>query len=326
MTQSSGPSYIGGFFELDLPEGGGSWHPTAIALSTGRACMVAILRRLKPRRVRLPFYACDALFAPMREAGVAIDFYHLDERLLPVDLSSPEPGELTLAINYFGRQSALIGELARRYGRSFVADNTQAFFDRPEEGVWAFCSARKFFGVPDGAYLYAPEPLDLEPLPNQRSDVRHLVNRLIGRQQTAYRQVRRYERNIDAKLRAISPLSQRLLSVVDYEAARRRRRENYRALHALLVDHNLFDAALPPDATPFAYPLLLPEPIDRAAVARHRLYIPTLWEDVIHRESPAGFSFERDFAARLLPLPVDHRYTPEHMEEAVRRLTRAVSL
>jgi hypothetical protein len=317
--------YIGGYFELDMPRGHGGWHHDALALCTGRACMAVILQHDKPRKVRLPFYMCDALLMPMREAGIPVEFYALDARLQPVDLEAPKPGELLVAVNYFGLQSAYVGGLAERYGRRVVADHTQAFFEKPEPGRWAFCSARKFFGVPDGAYLYAPEPLAIRPLPNPQSDIRHLVSRLIGRQQTGYRQVRRYEQGIDCRIRAISPLSERLLAAVDYAEASRRRRANYLVLHAQLAEYNLFDATLPLGATPFCYPLLLPDVTDRAALARHRLYVPTLWEDVMERKTP-GFDFERDFAARLLPLPVDHRYEPDDMEDALQRLRKVAKL
>jgi hypothetical protein len=317
--------YIGGFLELELPRGQGSWHPDAIALSTGRACLAAILRHVKPRMVRMPFYLCDALLSPVLEAGIRLEFYRLDEQLRPVRLRTPGPGELLVAINYFGLQAAMIRTFADRFGDRLVADNTQAFFEKPAPGQWAFYSARKFFGVPDGAYLYSAEALDLRPLPNPTSDIRHLVNRLVGRQQTGYRQVRRFEQKMDGRIRRMSVLSERLLSAMDSPEARRRRRENYRFLHRKLAKHNLFDAALPADAIPFCYPLLLDRPIDRWLLARHRLYVPTLWEDVWRRRTP-GFAVERRFARNLLPLPIDQRYGPENMEDALQRLQKVVPL
>ena len=317
--------YIGGFLELELPRGPGSWHPDAIALSTGRACLAAILRHVKPQTVRMPFYLCNALLSPVLEAGIKLDFYHLDKQLRPVRLRAPGPGELLVAINYFGLQTAMIRTFAKRFGDRLVADYTQAFFEKPAPGQWAFYSARKFFGVPDGAYLYSAEAVDLHPPPNPASDIRHLVNRLVGRQQTGYRQVRRFEQKMDGNIRRMSVLSERLLSAIDYPEARRRRRENYLLLHGKLAKYNLFHAALPADATPFCYPLLLDRPIDRWLLARHRLYVPTLWEDVWRRRAP-GFAVERKFARHLLPLPIDQRYEPENMEDALQRFQKVVTL
>jgi hypothetical protein len=315
--------HIGGYFELELPRGNG-WHAGTIALSTGRACLAAILRHTRPRLIHLPFYICDAVLMPVREADIPVKFYRLDSNLEPVDLPARHPRELVLAVNYFGLQTALINRLAKAYGLNFIADHTQAFFDKPATGYWAFCSVRKFFGVSDGAYLYAPEPLDIDALANPKADIRHLVNRLTGRQQTGYRQVQRFEREIDCRIRVMSQLSTRLLAGVDYEQARRRRRENYRALHALLGRENLFDATLPADATPFAYPFLLSHAVDRAVIAQERLYVPTLWPDVVRRRTRM-FAFERNLVGRMLPLPIDHRYDPPHMAEVASRLRRAIA-
>jgi hypothetical protein len=147
--------HIGGYFELELPRAGKSFHPKAMALSSGRACLAAILEQKKPRKVYLPFYVCDAVLAPMREAGIPVTFYRLAQDLTPKNLPAPHTRELVLAVNYFGLQSKLIKNLSKRYGNNFIADHTQAFFEKPTSGYWAFCSARKFFGVPDGAYLCA---------------------------------------------------------------------------------------------------------------------------------------------------------------------------
>jgi hypothetical protein len=317
--------YIGGFFELELPRARGGWHPNAIALSTGRACIAGILQHVRPRTVHMPFYTCDALIAPVLEAGIGLEFYHLDKQLRPARLRSPKRGELLIAINYFGLQTAVIRKFAERFGDRLVADNTQAFFERPASGHWAFCSARKFFGVPDGAYLYAAKRMDLHPPPNPASNIRHLVSRLVGRQQTGYRQVRRFEQKTDGRIRQMSVLSKRLLSAIDYAEVRRRRRENYLFLDRKFARYNLFDSTLPVDATPFCYPLLLDRSVDRGLLARHRLYVPTLWEDVFRRRG-SDFAWERKFAMQLLPLPIDHRYRVEDMEGALQRFQKVVKL
>ena len=43
-----------------------------------------------------------------------------------------------------------------------IVDNTQAFYDLPVNSIDTFYSCRKFFGVPDGAYLYCDRQLDME--------------------------------------------------------------------------------------------------------------------------------------------------------------------
>jgi hypothetical protein len=325
MLSSDPMKYIGGYFELELPRGRGSWHRDAIPLNTGRACMAAILEQVQPHIVYVPFYTCDALIAPITQAGIKVRFYHLDRQLRPLHVRAAKPGELFVVVNYFGLQTAMVGRFANQFGKRLIADCSQAFFEKPRPGQWAFCSARKFFGVPDGAYLYSAEPMNIDVQRNRASDIRHLVNRLVGQQQTGYRQVRLFEQKIDCRIRRMSTLSERLLSAIDYADARRRRRENYFFMHRQLAKYNRFNAKLPKDATPFCYPLLLDRSIDRRLLARHRLYVPTLWEDVFRRPA-VGFEWERKFAIQLLPLPIDHRYRLKHMEDALQRLQKVVNL
>src|SRR5205814_10687307 len=120
-------------------------------------------------------------------------------------------------------------------------------------------------------------------------------------------------------------LAERCVSRVDSVGALGRRRGYYLLLHRSLANHNLFHATLPADATPFCYPLLLDRPVDRRLLACHRLYVPTLWEEVPRRRG-TGFDWERKFATQLLPLPIDHCDEPEHMVDALHRRQNVVNL
>ena len=52
-------------------------------------------------------------------------------------------------------------EIGRALWKQLIVDNTQAFCFS-DRGVDTFYSARKFFGVPDGAYLYTDKFLNVE--------------------------------------------------------------------------------------------------------------------------------------------------------------------
>jgi len=81
---------IGGFFELETPPLGSGYHPKALALSNGRACMRWILENEKPLRVYIPFYTCYALYEPMESMGIEVVFYSIDETLSPINLPEPK--------------------------------------------------------------------------------------------------------------------------------------------------------------------------------------------------------------------------------------------
>jgi hypothetical protein len=71
------------------------------------------------------------------------------------------------------------------------------------------------------------------------------------------------------------------------------------------------------------YPFLPPADVDRAALGRLGVFVPTLWPEVPNRTIP-GFEWERDVARRLLPLPIDHRYGPGDMEKVCQALLQVL--
>ncbi len=75
---------IGGFFESELPHGGARPHPGALGLSTGRACLMVMLENLRPRRVHVPFYTCDAALEPFARMGIETRSYGLEGNPLPL--------------------------------------------------------------------------------------------------------------------------------------------------------------------------------------------------------------------------------------------------
>src|SRR5207244_4125851 len=119
-------------------------------------------------------------------------------------------------------------------GDRMVVDDTQAFFRRGDPDAWSFNSARKFFGVPDGAFLYGPaDDLDALP-PSEAGDCDHLLARLAGDDERAWQQFKAHEARVGIEPRAMSAVSARLLDAVDMERARRCRLANFETLHRLL--------------------------------------------------------------------------------------------
>ena len=62
-------------------------------------------------------------------------------------------------VNYYGQISNVyISDLKTRHNR-LIVDNSQAYFQRPVDGVDTIYTCRKFFGVPDGALMYTDTTL-----------------------------------------------------------------------------------------------------------------------------------------------------------------------
>ena len=296
---------IGGFFELETGAPRGAYHTNTLALTNGRTCLHLLLQQTRPRKVHLPYYACDSLIQPVVQAGIPHDFYAIDDHLEPVGINVGAD-ECLVYINYFGLHSAAVLRLAQQYGSRLIVDNTQAFFEKGMPGIASFNSARKFFGVPDGGYLYGSAGPDYAP-PNADIRCDHLIDRLLGKQSQAYAEYAAAEAAQGCDIKGISVLSARLLDSVDYVAAAHKRRRNFGVYQDRLAALNQLACPMSPGAVPFCYPLLLKNPFPRERLFAQNIFVPRLWNEVQHR-IPEGFLFEKQLARNLLPLPLDQRY------------------
>ena len=325
--------YIGGFLEFELfPQFGPGFHAAALALHNARACVSHIIRQTDMRGVWLPYYTCDALLEPFRQARVPFRFYALDAALEAA--APPEillEREYFLYVNYFGVKNNYINKLIGQYDDCLIVDNTQDFFAQGYDRGWSFNSARKSFGVPDGGYLYGPArqlgtavryPLNCDYAAD------YLIDRLRGDQQAAYAGFVAYERTLNSHPLRISTLSAALLSQVDYRAVGAHRRENFSYYHEQLGPVNKLQlsldlAEMPLDTIPFCYPFMPTngEQIVRKDLFANNIFVATLWPDVLTRQAE-GFAWERELTTDLLPLPIDHRYGTAELDKVIAALRK----
>ena len=112
-------------------------------------------------------------------------------------------------------------------------------------------------------------------------------------------------------VKQMSPLTENLLCGIDYDRAKKKREENYTRLQELLGDSNKLHVEMPQG--PFAYPYYHKDGIAlRKKMAEHKVYVPVYWANVV--ETMPQDSLEYDYAANILPLPCDQRYSPEDMD------------
>ena len=308
------PQYIGGFFELEQAGDGSNYHTDAIALSTGRACLSFILDEIKPGKVHVPFYACNTLYEPMK-GRCDCSYYSIDEKFELKFLPDLKQDEYLLYINYFGLKGTYIEELKRIFGSKLIIDDVHNFFRKGHHGHWSFCSARKYFGVPDGAYLYATKSIDLQLERNQAIQMDHLVNRSNGKQELAFAQFQEYENSLICEKKLISTTSENLLNNIDYNFVRNARRTNFSYLDSELSGINILSITLG-QSDPFCYPVILEKSIPKSTFHKCDIFIPTFWPDILQREN-IGFLIEKDFARKLIPVPIDHRYQPVDLKRVI---------
>ena len=150
---------VGGYFELELRKGE-HYHKDAIRLNTARNCFEYVLRSRQYTQVYVPYYTCEVLLEPIKKLGVNYKFYSINEQFEPISFPSLDADTAFLYTNYYGMKQKCVERLSEKYGSQLIVDNAQAFYSEPMQRIDTFYSARKFFGVSDGAYLYTGKRLE----------------------------------------------------------------------------------------------------------------------------------------------------------------------
>ena len=310
---------MGGFFGLELPEYGNFPYaegPGCAYVSSGRAAFECLLRNMpRPDSIRVPRFICNTVLEAPARLGIPVKRYHCTEQLTPI---LPEVGEneLVLLVNYFGL-SNIAAAAAQLPGRC-VVDATTALYTPPLPGVPTFYSPRKFCGVADGGVACAPFPLVHLPDEESRSAARglYLLERLESGAEAALSASEAAEQALSTPPRRMSPLTRQLLRSIDFCAAAARRLENYVTLHAELREINHLQLPDAPAHAPMCYPLVSGIPGLRDSLIEAGIALPLYWPEVIEETDAA--SAENRLARRLLPLPLDQRYTKTDMERLIR--------
>ncbi len=146
---------IGSFIEWEFARGRELYRGDVARLNTGRAALYHAARVLGCRTVYLPYYQCGTVREFLSRKGVELRYYTMDRDFCPQLEAVPSDAAVVL-VNYFGVMGqARMQALASRYAH-VILDNCQAFFAPPLPHCLNVYSARKFVGVPDGAYVVGP--------------------------------------------------------------------------------------------------------------------------------------------------------------------------
>lgn len=301
---------IGGYFGLE-EFSGQEYHPGLLGLNTARNALEYLIRAKKIRKLLLPAFLCDCVWRVCQRCGCQWEFYSIDENLLPKIHKLPEDGTWLYVVNYYGQLSDNQILQLKRTWDNLIIDHVQDFFRKPLPGIDTLYSCRKFFGVPDGAYLSTDAQLP-ELLPQDISCDRmgHVLGRFEHNASAFYSAFQSSDESFYAlPLARMSLLTQNILRAVDYELVRRKRNENYQFLHQQLGENNRL-TLIAPDG-PYCYPFYTHNGRElKKKLAAEKIYVPTLWPDL----PKSTTSFEQDLAENILPLPCDQRYSLENME------------
>lgn len=318
---------------LDAGTPTGDWLPEPHRLfASGSGALVELLRTPgAPRRLYVPSFFCMGV-AEAFASTVDVRWYReLPDGAGPeLEALDPAPGDAVLVVNLFGRGSREPWDAWTRThpGVVVIEDHTHdpvSGWARASSADYCVVSLRKTLPVPDGALLWSPRgrPLPV-PLPGHPGGgelkfaammlkAAWLAGRNVDK--SVFRTLQQTgEVELHCAATAPTTATRTVLPLLDVWRLRAARADNARALlKSLPADPAGYRplAYGPADAVPFNVQLLCDTPAVRDALVAHlaaaRVYAPVHWRqaaDAYHSGDPAAV----DHAARILTVPVDHRY------------------
>ena len=305
----------GGYIEFENYHGN-MLHKGAISLNCGRNALAYLCEAKKIKKLYLPYFLCSSVPNLCNKIGVEYGCYHINEKFEPVFNQTLGEDEWLYIVNFYGQlDNDYLVDWKRKCGRVIV-DNAQSYFQMPVEGMDTLYTCRKYFGVADGAFLYTDTELSWEISQDESFERMHF---LLGRfERSANEFYSEYVANnklfATEPVKQMSRLTENLLRGIDYASVAKRRQENFEYLNTEL--RNMNELNLKSVYGAFMYPLLLQNgAVVRKELQKEKIYIPTLWPNVLE-ECPKN-SMEYHYAANILPIPVDQRYGIEDMKYLV---------
>ena len=310
---------IGSFIELQFEKGKEHFRgeKDIARLNSGRAAIYHAFRVTGCKRIWLPIYQCETVRNFLKRKGIQIMYYHIDSAFNPIDIEQ-EKADAVLLVNYFGIMSfSRMNNLADRY-KNVIIDDSQSFYAKPLPNCLNVYSCRKFFGVPDGAYVVGKNAhLFVEEYEQcYSSDTSlYLLQRIeYGCEGKAYKSKIENDERIDVEdVKKMSKLTRIILDSIDYEEAKQKRLQNFHYLCEKLNSKNLLDMNnVDETVVPMIYPFLINDDalIDR--LQKHKHFQGRWWSYILKETNKEDFEFV--LSKYLIPLTIDQRYTNDNMD------------
>jgi hypothetical protein len=306
---------VGGYFEIEFSNIKlGNIHSDAIKLNTARNCLEYILLANNFRKVFIPYYTCDAVLEPIVKHNLDYEFYCIDENLEPTNVPQCSPDEVFLYTNYFGIKNRFVEQIARKTV-NLIIDNSQALFSPQINEVDTFYSLRKFVGVADGAFLYSKKKKDFHVEKAVSAErVAHLYVRKDADAVSGYKLYKENDDSlIDLPIMEMSNSTRAFIETYDFEKNKFIRERNFLFLHNELSQFNELKIDVSSVNGPLCYPFLKGNFEVKEELIKKKIYVPTYWSNVLGWIDDRN-CVEKRLVGSLLPLPIDHRYTPRDFD------------
>lgn len=257
---------------------------------------------------------CETVFSACKRSETKFVLYEYDSRLFPVLDMNLAKDEYIYVQNYCGQLSNDILKKIKQKFNNVIIDNVQSFFQMPISNTYTIYSCRKYFGVPNGAYLYTDMhrfSVEYEKLEYALNEVnyKHIAGRTDSCASDFYAVSKAHEEMLcDSEIMKMPISTQLMLSNIDYGDVIQRRKNNFDYLHKKLKALNNFDIA--ENGGLFFYPFRCAEGAElRKKLLENKIYTPTLWSELIDKNNSAA-----NLSREIVYLPIDQRYEETEME------------
>lgn len=315
---------IGSFLELCFEKGKEYYTESkygdknVVRLNSGRNAILYAVHHYGVNKVYMPRYQCGSVIECLKRAGIEIKFYTVDEDFVPQIRGYDNLNTAFVVVNYYGIFSTdYIKHLTSGY-KNVIVDNAQAFYAEPIDEMLNCYSARKWVGVPDGAYVIGDgASVGMERLEQDFSSdtASFLLQRIeYGCEGKAYESRTKNEHRLDgAPIKSMSSLTRTILDGTDYKDSRQKRVENFNICRRLFDSINEIhvEEFVDDGTVPYVYPLLLEKNGIIEAMHKNKIFQGHWWEYLV--DITPENTFEHRLSKYIVPITIDYRYDEQDM-------------
>lgn len=327
MTSRTKSEY-GGYLPLELNPGQeyfSEYEDVLYRFNSVKAALAALIGKLRTQEIYIPYYYCPSTTAAIADTGIEVNYYHIGESLLPTTIPD-RADSIVLLVDYFGVCGDKITELAHSFANAdVIIDRAHAFYVSPviSERIHNVYSAKKFFGVPDGAYLISKADISTQSAPSCSYEYAgYLIKSYEKGTNAAYDMKKDADRILAGSYSSMSKLARGLLENADYDRVQKARVANYNLLRDLCREMN--ELEIESGKCAYMFPLLIPRVgrVVKQRLINERIFVPTLWKG--EELDIYGSAFEKNMRDDALFLPVDQRYDEPDMRYMVDCIQRVL--
>ncbi len=296
-------------------------------LNTGRSAIYTALFLSSIKKILLPYYTCPTIKDFLLQQGISVREYNINEDFIP-NVKSVEADELILCTDYYGCTNRwILEECVNRYGERMIMDNCQSFCGEPSNCKYNVYSPRKFIGVSCGGLLLYNSKIDEKKIEDWQEDNSSESFLDIADKEgsnAAYQSYCENEEEYRKKCKKAPQSVVKVLKHTDYEYIKNRRTAMFnRLLEEFGESEKLSVDYKSRGCNAYVFPMWVEDIDCKKHLVEKKVYCSTWWRRVLISKETT--QFEKDLVQHLVPIPIDHRYKDEDIEDLVRIIKSTIS-